>query len=226
MDLPGDVQTNWRRYLDLERRGRLCGGVNINDEIVSRVEALDPSARLVWARNLLTCKLDLHEVIVFGTPLFERVLFPALMEWYAHGDPNAAKWLAQLSEKVLSSRGCWEAMGGPGEVDLWEEAYRRNPNDDDIRQSLVKAIASYIRYTLHELPICVLCRNGWPSEEQCELLQGELEHFRGLLRGHESDDFGDLIEEAAFHYRAFRAYLREIGLYKDYAGFIAAKEAG
>lgn len=153
-----------------------------------------------------TC-VDANARIRIRAPLFRRVLFPELRSRYAAGDAAAARILAELSQELFRYREGWEQLGWPGQVDLWKEAYRRDPSSEVARAKLVASTANFIRYTLHELPSGVLYGSDGASIAQCDDLVAELAFFRGLLSSRETEQLRHLVELASFHYPTYREYL-------------------
>jgi hypothetical protein len=136
------------------------------------------------------------------------------------GDPTAAIVLAELSQELFRYRDGWAALGYPGEMELWQEAYRRDPTSEKARSMLVKSIARHIQYTLHELPAGVLFGTNGATIEQCSELINDLATFRALLTSAETECYRDLLELALIHYPNYRTYLeqdRRIG----YPAFLA-----
>lgn len=208
MEAADEIEGLWRRYRELENRGGdRATMLDALIAFVGRVEAAPPNIRRTWADECLRASSDPKARLHIRSPLFERVLFPELKARYITGDAPAARALAQLSQQLFRYREGWEALGWPGEVDLWKEAYRRDPSFEHARAKLVSATANFIHYTLHELPAGVLYGTDGATLEQCDELVAELAFFRGLLTSREVEQFQALVERASFHYPNYREYL-------------------
>jgi hypothetical protein len=176
MEAADDIEGLWTRYRALEDQGGDRATVlDALTAFVRRVEAAPPNIRRTWVDECLRASSDPKAGFHIRSPLFQRVLFPELKARYVTGDAPAARALAQLSQPLFRYRAGWEALGRPGEVDLWKEAYRRDPSFEDARAKLVVSTANFIRYTLHELPAGVLYGTDGATLEQCDdLVAGAL----------------------------------------------------
>lgn len=210
MEAADDIEGLWKRYRALENQGGDRPTVlEALTAFVGRVEGAPPNIRRTWVDECLRASSDPNAGFHIRSPLFERVLFPELKARYVTGDAPAALALAQLSQQLFRYRAGWEALGRPGEVDLWKEAYRRAPSVEDARAKLVSSTANFIQYTLHELPAGVLYGTDGATLEQCDDLVTELAFFRELLTSREAEQFQALVERASFHYPNYREYLRQ-----------------
>ena len=161
----------------------------------------------------------------FARPFFGACCFPNLSLVTSPGTqprPARSRSSRKNSFAIPNPEG-WEALGRPGDVDLWKEAYRRDPSSDVARVKLVASTARFIQYTLHELPAGVLYGNNGATVEQCKDLETELAFFRGLLTSTESEQFQNLVELASVHYPAYRAYLSQ-NQRQGYATFLAERD--
>ncbi|MGC4070166.1 MAG: hypothetical protein QM784_37010 [Polyangiaceae bacterium] len=222
MDAADDIDELWRHYLELENRGDRAAMLDALAAFVGRIENAPQHTRQIWADECLQASSAPKAGFRVRAPLFQRVLFPELKARYIAGEAQAARALAQLSQELFRFREGWEALGWPSEVDLWKEAYRRDPSAEDARARLVTSTASFIMYTLHELPAGVLYGSNGATLEQCDDLIAELAFFRGLLTSVEIEHFQDLIERASIHYPSYREYLLQ-DRKQGYAAFLAER---
>jgi hypothetical protein len=224
MDYPAELSALWEHYLEQERRGLRDAALATLQEVLPQLEALDEPARAAWVEEVLRRKVDEGERIPIRVPLFDRVLYPVLSVQWQAGDALAAKRLAQLVSHV-SSKLWGQLPGQPGAIGLWQDAYDRNPGDEESRQGLVRQLAGWIQYTLHEIPAGVLVDSHGASPEECAILQSELELFESLLRGPQVEQYRDLVARAAFHYGAYAEYRRHYDEYESYPHFLSTRGA-
>lgn len=213
------VEALWNRYLDLEIRGDRAAYLEALESFAQRFETLPSDTRTAWVDAFLRARSRPDAVVRVRTPLFRRVLFPVLKERYVAGDAEACRLLAEFSRQLYRYKEGWADLGHPSELDLWKEAYRRDPGFEAVRSRLVDSIAGFVRYTLHELPIGVLYGTDGATLEQCDDLLAELAFLRELLTPTENERFKDLLERASFHYLNYREYLSDSGK-QDYATFL------
>ena len=82
---------------------------------------------------------------------------PALAEGVLVQEPGCARWLAPFESLLVNSPDplCHPNSGPPAH--LLAEAVRLDPTDDIARRRLIERDAPDLEYTLHELPVGVLC---------------------------------------------------------------------
>jgi hypothetical protein len=106
---------------------------------------------------------------------------------------------------------------------LLVEAVRVDRSDVLARTRLVQREASYLEYTLHELPSCVLYAQDGATPEQCDELLARLGEFREHVTVLDFQErYGDLVVDCEFHYRAYGEYLRGGRSEGTYEAFLAS----
>jgi hypothetical protein len=224
MKLPSEVAGLWDDYLLAEDRHLRSEALARLGAFIERVEGLQPDLCNSCIQELIEWILEQKDEIPVRTPLFERLLFPTLLERYRAGDSATTFWLAEHFRMLSSAKRCWAEIGRPSEVALLMAAYRRNPRNEQLRLQLVSRIARDLWYSLHELPDGVLFpANGGSDLDQCDRLIEELVFLKGLLHGQEAVVHRDLIEEAEYHYHAYREFLLTPGKYQSYEEFLRAR---
>ena len=105
---------------------------------------------------------------------------------------------------------------------LLAEAVRLDPTDDIARRRLIERDASYLEYTLHELPVGVLCGVDGASPNECEdLLAPSSASSRDMWRLRDKKSTTrSWIHECECHYNAYAAYLRAGPPYEGYERYL------
>lgn len=176
-----------------------------------------------WARALAEAVVDKGESFIIRMPLFERAVFPALLEGYRAGLPGCARWLAGLFDLLCRSRSSREKLPETerSAVGLLRAALRHDPTDQRSRRQLLEKLANRLRYSVHEVPAGVLYGVDGASAEQCLELEKELDEFCMLARTEGKEDcYGELIGRCRFHFRAYREYLLNWEDYRRYAEYL------
>lgn len=217
-----ELREIWISYLAHEGHGLRPDALADLRRMIEALQAAPP-LRDAWAAEFLARRErgPTHEPL--RVPLFQQVIFPYLEERYRARDAGAARWLARLSQLLFQTPACWEAMGWPGPIGLWREAYRRDPADEESRKALIAEIVSHTRYTLHELPTGVLSDANGATPDECTDLLAQLDELRGLLRGAERDEHEALLRNADFHYHAYRDYGTNKKGHPSYPSFVQAR---
>lgn len=177
-----------------------------------------------WALDIARQVADTKADIPVRSPLFKDVLFPALHDAICSGAAEPVRWLAGFSQLLYHSKEALEKLPEDmrSEFGLLCEAVRRNPQDAKSKQRLRDLHQSRFDYVLHELPVGVLYGHDGATIEQCAELLAELEDYKTLVCdiGARTED-SELIESAAFHISAYRAYLSNRKSYMNFSDYLS-----
>jgi len=202
----------WQEYLEAERTQRRQTIMLILDRFIDRLLIQQPEAWHAWAFEIARQTADEGQGTPVRFPLFRRVLLPVLVQGVRAGQPGCARWLAHFGLFLHGIQSQGIKTGLPEElttsVGLLREALRVDSGDTIARQKLVEKHAKYLSYTIHEIPAGVLYGEGGTTIARCDellTLLGEFISQVDLLR--ERDKYEKLIEDCAFHFQSYRAYL-------------------
>lgn len=211
----------WEAYLDAERRGLRDLALSNLERFVDRLLEEPRGEVREWAWRTIREATDAADHPRVRMPLFRRVLLPVLIEGVLGGDGQSARYLAKFAQMMhaadLSSLP--ESLRHP--MGLLDEALRLDPTDLEARKALVQAQASYLRYTIHDVPIGVLDGPDGATIEQCRELQSFLRGFKehvsvlGL-----NAEFQDLIVTCDYHFQAYQLYLHDHEAYGSYRAYL------
>ena len=199
----------WQEYLEAERTQRRQMIMLILDRFIDRLLTQQPEVWHAWAFEIARQTADEGQGTPVRFPLFRRVLLPVLVQGVRAGQPGCARWLAHFGLFLHGIQSQGIKTGLPEElttdVGLLREALRVDSGDTIARQKLVEEHARYLSYTLHELPAGVL---DCATIAQCDELLTFLGEFiiQVELLG-ERDKYEKLIEDCAFHFQSYRAYM-------------------
>jgi hypothetical protein len=219
MQLSPESERRWAAYLAAERDRVRAVTMPALDAFLDALLAEPPSVWKGWAKNLARETADEGAAWPVRFPLFRRAILPALVEAIAAREPGPARWLASFDQLLFHVPGELPEGLRTSEA-LLREALRVDPKDQRARQKLVEHVASYLDYTLHELPAGVLWGQNGATAEQCVELQELLTDFREHTdRLQETTRYADLIKDCELHFRTYREYLlagRPGGSYEAY----------
>ena len=219
-------QDLWEQYLALESRGTRDAKLGALSAFVEELLQAPKVTWKRWALQLAAQIVDDAADLPVRRPLFERVLFPALLAGLEGKSPGSARWLAGFRQQLFNCPPCMEQLGHTlcSEWTLLEMAVEHDPEDVRARQRLIRVMAGHLRYTLHELPAGVLFGVDGASVDECDELLAELDEFRALLAAEgRTGDYETLVAECVYHYRAYKQYLLERPQNKNYRGFLEAR---
>jgi hypothetical protein len=224
--LPPDVEALWVEYQDAEK-DRIRGlTMDRLETFIDRLLAEPSNVWRPWALELAASVADRGSDLQVRFPLFRRVLLPALAKGVTSHEAGCARWLARFESLLYHS----DQSALPEElrtaVALLREAVRLDADDALARRRLVERHASYLDYTLHELPDEVLYGQDGATPEQCDDLLGLLTEFEihvEILGDQEK--YAHLMDECRSHYNSYRDYLLAGRPYGSYEQFLAQRGA-
>jgi hypothetical protein len=217
------LQEQWSEYRRLEGRPFRQEALTV---LLSFIESLLRSPEDIWRPWALSVAA---EVVDRGgypvrSPLFERVLFPALLAGIERREPNCARWLAGMAQHLYRCPACMQRLGPSlaSEEALFRRALADDPADARARRGLIKAMATQFCYSLHELPSGVLFGADGATPAQCGELRADLAEFETLVAAEGcAEEHADLIEKSRFHFTAYEQYLTGLPRARSYADFLA-----
>jgi hypothetical protein len=217
----------WKEYLRAEQVRVRPEMMSALDRFIDRLLQLPPAQWHPWAKEIAADVSDRGAETPVRFPLFRRVLLPALVDGVLRGEPGCARWLASFESLLLHTPEARLPSKLQTAAGLLAEAVRIDPTDQLARKRLVERLASYLEYTLHELPSGVLFGMNGATIEQCAELQSCVADFRAHVAAlGEENRHADLIHECAFHYAAYADYLRASPVPGGYEGFLSGRATG
>ena len=219
--LDSRLQNLWDSYLAAERDGIRAVMMPALERFL---DALLESPRDIWkpwAKKIAADISDRSVEIPMRFPLFQRVVLPALAEGVLCQEPGCARWLACFESHLVKSSGAPLPPELRTPVALLAEALRLDPSDDIARRHLIERRASYLEYTLHDLPVGILYGPDGASANECEELLSLLDEFKTHVKiTGQQERYSELIRECEFHYHAYAAYLRSGWPYEGYQRYL------
>jgi hypothetical protein len=224
-----DVQRElWEAYQAAENRAPRADKLRALDAFLNALEGSPPAEWFPWARTIAEQVVDHGLNMVVRRPLFERALFPALLDGYQARLPGSARWLAGLSQHLLHCPACCARLQPEEatELGLLWAATKHDPSDRRSRLRLIEKIADRLRFSLHELPAGVLFGMDGATPEQCQELEEELDEFCRLVGQEEmAERHTELIRDCRLHFRGYRDYLLHGEKYRGYADYLSQNAA-
>lgn len=223
MTLTDSLRTRWESYLATENSGTRDAKISALTEFVDELVAAPADTWKDWALDLVARVVDGGADIPIRRPLFERVLFPTLVDALDAEMVGSARWLARLSQHLYRCRACMERLGPDrsSEWSLLRAAVAQDSSDIRSRQQLVRVIANHLQYTFHELPAGVLYGTDGATVEQCDELSAELNEFRALIDVEgRAGDYAPLVAKCECHFKAHKRYLLDRPAHESYKEFL------
>jgi hypothetical protein len=221
--LSDSQQILWDNYRGAESLGTRSDMLQTLNLFIAELQLASKETWKPWALGLAAQIVDDGADIPVRHALFERILFPALVEGLNERLPGSARWLAGLSQHLYRCSTCAMQLGVERATEwaLLREAMTEDPEDHRSRQRLIKVIANQLRHTLHEVPSGVLYGMDGATVSQCDELVLELEEFRSLVTAEGcAADYAQLVSECDFHFTAYKKYLLDRPSYENYDSFL------
>lgn len=225
--LDAELEKLWADYLQAERERVRTVMLPALERFIDRLLQCPPAVRHEWAKGVAAFVSDHGGDTPIRFPLFRRVLLPVLVEGVRCGEPGYARWLASFEPLLVNSREPQLPPNLQTAMGLLAEAVRVDPDDVLARGRLIEKQASYLEYSLHELPAGVLYGMNGATPEQCEQLLELLQEFEQHLSiMQQTDRFAELVSECRLHYRLYADYLRDGRASGGYEAYLNRRAAG
>jgi hypothetical protein len=152
--------------------------------------------------------------IIIRQVLFNNILYPTLSQEVEFNNVEAIRALIKLDDQLYKY---YRATKNNKYFidDLLIKGLEVAPNDEELLKLYQGRTESYLRYTLHELPMGVLYGQDGATIEQCDELLYELSKYEDACKKLKLDRH-ELIRECRFYYAAYKNYL---AVYQDFNGF-------
>jgi hypothetical protein len=132
--------------------------------------------------------------------IYERLVFPVLLQGYARGDAWSLRWLAKTANNLYERPALHAQVDFKGERELLAEAYAREPTEE-VRRLMLEADLRGFEYCQHEWPAGILYGPNGATMAECDELLRQVADARGLDDGSNAP-FLDAFEHKVREYRA------------------------
>jgi len=217
------LQEQLSKYQEAEANGIRKIFLKELSEFVSMLLDSADSEYRTWVYELSKQVIDRKSGFPIRAPLFEQVIFPILYEGFKLKEPNTARWLAGFSQNIYESKSVRNKLGeNYAEIYFLRRALEHDPADKLAKQKLIVIAAQQLVYSIHEVPSGVLWGCDGASIEDCDELILSLADFQALVKDEpESEEYEQLINDCAFHYREYKSYLAQRDGHKSYAQYLS-----
>jgi hypothetical protein len=149
-------------------------------------------------------KLDTNRHSRIRHEIFYELVYPVLKSGYDDNDFLSTLWLGRLAQNIYQTRQIHEELDWITEQGLYNKSHTINPENDEARLLLLKAIVNGLEYSEHEWPSGILYGNDGATIEQCEEISTEVQRATQLDRERTYTEF---IEQYAKKLGEYRVWL-------------------
>jgi len=222
--IPADVERFWMDYLAAERVRIRQESLDALDSFMNALLQLPVEVWQPWARQLSRQIVDEGDSTPIRLPLFQKVIFPALLAGIHGSVAGSCRCLAGFALLLYKSPSCATQLPQHmrSEFGLLQQAVQTDPTDKLAKQRLLALMRYRFEYVLHELPVGVLYGQNGATIEECDELLVELSDYEHLAAelGDDEEDCA-LIAKSRLHIPAYKTYLSEEGKYASYQAFLS-----
>src|SRR6478735_2578172 len=104
--LTDDQRKLWEAYQATEGRAPRAEKLRALNAFLDALVISPQADWFPWTRSVAEQVVDHGVNLVIRRPLFERAVFPALLDGYRTRLPGSARWLAGLSQQLLGCPAC------------------------------------------------------------------------------------------------------------------------
>lgn len=222
------LQELWEKYLAAEQDRIQWVTMPALEKFIVALEQLPLASWQDWAVELAKQVIIEKQDILIRLPLYQRVLFPALLAGAKARRPGCARLFAGFYTSLLiKSPTCLAQLEVPylNEPDFLWLALQDDPDDHWAWERLIGYFAWDLRYAIHEVPNEVLYGREVATAEQCILLNQALAEFRRLIKLHGLEErYAHLVEECQYHFINYPMYLFCKDKFSSYEQFLEYQE--
>jgi len=146
-------------------------------------------------------KLDTNRHSRIRHEIFYELVYPVLKSGYDDNDFLSTLWLGKLAQNIYQARQIHEELDWITEQGLYNKSHTINPENDEVRLLLLKAIVNGLEYSEHEWPSGILYGNDGATIEQCEEISTEVQRAIQLDREHAYTEFIEQYAKKLGEYR-------------------------
>ncbi|MGF1723462.1 hypothetical protein [Photobacterium nomapromontoriensis] len=134
--------------------------------------------------------------------IFHELVYPILKVGYEDDDFHSTLWLGKLAQNLYQAQKLHEELGWLSELSLYNKSHEIDPENDEARLLLLKAIVSWLEYSEHEWPSGILYGNDGATIEQCDEISTEIQRVIKLDKEHTHSEFIKEYVKKLSNYRA------------------------
>jgi hypothetical protein len=134
--------------------------------------------------------------------IFHELVYPALKAGYEKNDFDCTLWLGKLAQNIYQAQHLHEELNWVSELSLYNKSHELDPNNEEARLLLLKALVSWLEYSEHEWPSGILYGNNGATIEQCEEISAEVQRVLKLDKEFAHSEFIKQYIKKLSEYRA------------------------
>jgi hypothetical protein len=132
--------------------------------------------------------------------LYERVVFPALLNGYQRYDPWSVLWLARTAQNFYKARHLHEQIDFKTEYGLLKECYLLAPSNSAVHKDLLSIQIQWFQYCIHEYPTGILYGSNGATINECQEILSEIEFLRKLDTEKTQEKFLNEVQSKVLEY--------------------------
>lgn len=194
---------HYREFKELEEKGLKKQASKALRAFISSFE--NGQEKEEWVREYLP-ELQTNKHSRIRHEIFHELVFPILKAGYENNDFASTLWLGKLAQNFYQVRKLHEELDWASELSLYNKSHEIDPDNDEARLLLLKAIVSLLEYSEHEWPGGILYGNSGATIEQCDEISAEIQR---VLKLDKENAYGEFINQYAKKIRKYRARLNK-----------------
>lgn len=138
-----------------------------------------------WVFAFLETEFDRYRI---RHEIYEKLVYPVLLDGYLKNDANCTAWLAKTIYNFYELKEIHSSLKNKGVIQLFEEAYNLDPNED-VRSRFLESWIAEFDYSQHEWPAGILDGINGTDIKGCEQILQEVESVRNLDTQNKYQDY-------------------------------------
>ncbi|EGL55761.1 hypothetical protein MAMP_02755 [Methylophaga aminisulfidivorans MP] len=190
---------HYQEFRELEEKGLKKQASKALRDFISSFENGREREEWVW-EFLPTLQTNRHSRI--RHEIFHELVYPILKSGYENNDFDSTLWLGKLAQNIYQAQQLHQELNWVSELSLYSKSHELDPNNDEARLLLLKALVSWLEYSEHEWPSGILYGNNGATFEQCEEISAEVQRVLKLDKEFAHSEFIKQYVKKLSEYRA------------------------
>lgn len=179
-------QEYFDEYLKYEQLGIKAKEKECMERFINSFETYDEKE--AWTIEYLP-KLKTNGNSRIRHELFEKIIFPVLLEGYYNRNVKSMVWMVRTIRNLYQNKQLWEKTNYVLGWDLIRECYKIEPDNNDVTDLYLEIMIDAMRFRIHEWPFGILIGNTFAAKDECRKLLEEIPLVRKLDRNQEYTGF-------------------------------------
>ncbi len=167
----------YEKFKRVEEQGLKSEAKVAVEQFIASFRTNKEKSHWIWS-NISTLSENNHGRI--RHEIFERLVFPCLLEGYKANDGASIYWLGVTVQNLYQASHLHKQLDWITEFQLFELAHKAEPENEQYKHAYIQSIVKWLEHCFHEWPHGVLYGNDGANQEQLKEIWSSIEQLEFL----------------------------------------------